>query len=113
MHGESNYLSELACSFQNMADTHILKSRLMSGGLTFSTPHASPLLKYSKLSSKFIKYGGVEGVKEWEEKRERSQDSFRLIKKEEEQNPYSVRTQLSGGKEPVRLPEHLLQKYED
>ena len=39
------------------------------------------------------------GVEEWEEKGERSQNSFRLIKKEdEEQNPYSVRTQPLRGK---------------
>lgn len=34
-------------------------------------------------------------VEEWEEKGERSQDSSRLIKKEE--NPYSVRTQPLRG----------------
>ena len=42
---------------------------------------------------------GGGGVEEWEEKGERSQYSFRLIKKEdEEQNPYSVRTQPLRGK---------------
>ena len=42
---------------------------------------------------------GWRGVEEWEEKGERSQYSFRLIKKEdEEQNPYSVRTQTLRGK---------------
>lgn len=37
-------------------------------------------------------------MEEWDEEGERSQDSFRLIKKEdEEQNPYSVRTQPLRG----------------
>lgn len=58
---ESNYLSEFACSFQNMADMHIFKSRFMSYAhwayFLHHTCQAS--LKYSKLSSKFINYGGM------------------------------------------------------
>lgn len=103
IHRELNYLSELACSFQNMADIHISKSRCMFGAswAYILHPTCQGSLKYSKLSSKFIKYGGIGGggVEEWEEKGERSQYSFRLIKKEdEEQNPYSVRTQPLRGK---------------
>lgn len=61
VHGESNYLSELACSFQNMADIHISKSRCTSGAswAYILHPTCQASLKYSKLSSKFIKYGGV------------------------------------------------------
>jgi hypothetical protein len=52
IHRESNYLSVLACGFQNMADIHILKS---STNGAYPTCQAS--LKYSKLSSKFINWG--------------------------------------------------------
>lgn len=97
-------MSELAYSFQNMADIHILKSRFMSPASWIYFLHLTCQagLKYSKLSSKFINYGAVWG---WGGRgwggvgRERRKISgfFRLIKKEE-QNPYSVRTQPLRGK---------------
>ena len=64
IHRESNYLSEFACSFQNMADIHILKYRCMSGAswAYILHPTCQGSLKYSKLSSKFSKYGGAVGV---------------------------------------------------
>lgn len=63
IHRELNYLSELACSFQNMADIHISKSRCMFGAswAYILHPTCQGSLKYSKLSSKFIKYGGIGG----------------------------------------------------
>lgn len=99
---------------KKMADILILKSRFPSGACWPYFLHSAcqASLKYSKLSSKFIncaavrESGGVGGES-------RSRGSSRLIKKKKEQTHILWEHGLSGGKEPVRLPDHLLQKYED
>lgn len=106
IHRKSNYSSEFACSFQNMAGIYILKSRfpLDAHWAYFLHPACQASLKCSQLSSKFINYDGVResgGVGgEWRE----ISGFFQANLKKEEQNPYSVRTQTLRGKGASQTP---------
>lgn len=106
MHGESNYLSRLVCTYQITADIQVLKYGFMyiTNGAYFSSfKKCQTSLKYSKLSPKFINYGSG-----WGRGEKPSLASSWLIKKE---TPHPTRALSEGG--TARIPEHQLPKYKD